>query len=172
VEHNSLELNVHYKWGVINELAEPHRTEVLAYCSDLVNTYMRHLSDSELSHENLTPEYKSLPIPPHDKPFVERYDRYLPILIGLYCIKNKHRYEEVSGREWEKEFRSFREFVQLDLYVNFEYLSERYEKYASDPSKTESIDLTHYVSNVLSRSIKANIKVARKEVNRMMKMYF
>ena len=159
--HNSLELNTNYKWDVINALIEPHRTEVLMYCSELVNAHMNHLSCSELANDSLTPDHKSLPIPP-EKSLVTRYDRYLPILIGLYCIKNEHRYKEVEGREWEIEFASFRDFVEHDLFINFECLRESYALYANDPNKREEIDLAYYVNTVLSRRVKASIAAARK----------
>ncbi|EPK8019192.1 hypothetical protein [Providencia rettgeri] len=169
---NSFELNTSYKWGVIKELGEPHRTEVLAYCSELVNVYMHHLSCDGLTNDSLSPDHKSLPIPPPEKLLVTRYDRYLPILIGLYCIKNEHRYKEIEGREWEVEFESFRDFVEHDLLVNFECLYERYVIYANDPIKTEEIDIAYYVNAVLSRSVKASIAAARKEVDQIEMEYF
>ncbi|CAK1897461.1 conserved hypothetical protein [Vibrio crassostreae] len=170
--HNSLELITNYKWDVIKALNEPYRTEVLVYCSELINTHMHHLSCDELTNDSLIPDSKSLPIPPPEKLLVTRYDRYLPILIGLYCIKNEHRYKEVEGREWEVEFSSFRDFVEHDLFVLFECLRERYALYANDPKKTEEIDVAHYINTVLTRSIKASIAAAKKEVDQIEMEYF
>ncbi|MFA0436906.1 hypothetical protein [Vibrio breoganii] len=169
---NSLELITNYKWSVINALVEPYRTEVLTYCGELIDAYIHHLSCDEFANNNLIPDHKSLPIPPPEKSFLTRYDRYLPILIGLYCIKNEHRYKEVEGREWELEFSSFRDFIEHDLFVNFECLRERYEQYAMDPEKAEDIDVAYYINTVLTRSIKANIAAARKEVDQLEMEYF
>jgi hypothetical protein len=171
-DHRNLELIANYKWGVINALEEPYRTQVLMYCNELVQAYMVHLSKNRDLEFNLTPEHTSLPVPPSQNLFVTRYDRYLPLLIGLYCIKNEHRYKKMKGREWEVEFKSFRDFLEQDLYVKFEYITGSYDNFANNPKKNEAVDLRYYINAVLSRSVKASIASAREEIKRIEKAYF
>lgn len=165
-----LELVTIYKWGIINELEEPHKSKVLSYCNDLIQTYIAHLYNCNDS--KLTPEYASLPVPPPPKRFVRGYDGYLPLLIGLYCIKNEHRYKKIKDREFEVEFKSYRDFLEKELFVKFDYLRERYESWRKQEERFQAVDLKFYIDNVLSRAIKANINSVKSLIKKIEEEYF
>ncbi len=170
--YRDLELITKYKWGIINELEEPYRSEIIIYCNKLVQVYIQHLSDYEHEKDNLTPEYTSLPVPPPKKLYVTRYDGYLPLLIGLYCVKNEHRYKEVANRELEVEFDSFRDFLEEELYIKFDCLRERYESWFEQKIEDQVVDLKVYIDDVLSKSVKANITSVKLLISEIEKEYF
>lgn len=170
--NRDLELVTSYKWGVINELKEPYRGKILTYCNDLVQAYIKHLSNCDNNEDKLTPDYTSLPVPPPPKMYVTRYDGYLPLLIGLYCVKNEHRYKEVKNREWEVEFDSFRDFLVEDLYLKFCYLQERYESWSKRAGANQEVDLKVYIDSVLSRNVKASIASVKLLISEIEKEYF
>ena len=163
-----LELVTIYKWGVINKLEEPHKSKILTYCNDLVQTYIAHLHNCNQS--KLTPEYASLPVPPPPKMFVTAYNGYLPLLIGLYCVKNEHRYRKIKDREYEVEFKSYRDFLEKELFVKFDCLGEHYESWCKKVD--QAVDLRLYINNVLSRTIKANIKSVKSLIKKIEEEYF
>ncbi|MEF1216325.1 hypothetical protein REH76_00680 [Photobacterium damselae] len=170
--NRDLELIISYKWGVINELEEPYRSKILAYCNDLIQAYIKHLSNCNSNEDKLIPDYNSLPVPPPSKMYVTRYDGYLPLLIGLYCVKNEHRYKKVKNRELEVEFDSFRDFLEEDLYITFDYLRERYESWSKSEEANQVVDLKLYIDSVLSRRVRANIKSVKLLINEIEKEYF
>ena len=170
--HQGLELVVKYKWGVINSLEEPHRSKILTFCNDLVQAYTKHLSNRNEDEDNLSPDYTSLPIPPPQKRYVTRYDSYLPLLIGLYCVKNEHRYKEIKSREGEVEFNSFIDFLKKDLLVKFDCLNDSYDVWSKRAGNSQSVDRKFYIDSVLSRKVKANIASVKSLINEIEKEYF
>ena len=170
--NRDLELVTSYKWGVINELEEPYRSKILKYCNDLVQVYIEHLSNCDNNEDKLTPDYTSLPVPPPPKMYVARYDGYLPLLIGLYCVKNEYRYKEVKNRELEREFDSFRDFLEKELYVKFCYLQEHYDSWSKRAGANQVVDLKIYIDSVLSRNVKASIASVKLLISEIEKEYF
>ncbi|HHF2914783.1 TPA: hypothetical protein ACPJZ9_003066 [Vibrio diabolicus] len=167
-----LELVTNYKWGVINELKEPYRNKILTYCNDLVQAYMKHLSNSDNRVDKLTPDYTSLPVPPPKKMYVTRYDGYLPLLVGLYCVKNEYRFKKLENREWEVEFESFRDFLEEELFVKFDHLREHYETWIKFAGEEQVVDLKHYINTILSRNVKASIVSVKKLIADIEEEYF
>jgi hypothetical protein len=166
------EIIAYYKWGVISTLEDPFRSQVLAYCTELIHAYIKQEANNVDSEAKHIPDYSSLPIPPFQNRPNRRYDSYLPLLIGIYCLKNEHLYEELEDREWEIEFDSFRDFLERDLYVKFDHFAEDYEKYKNIYSKSTKVDLKDFINDVLTRRVRENIKATRKEIERIKKRYF
>lgn len=171
--NGSPELHTIYKWEAINAHKDPFRQKILDFCYELVNAHLEHLGTDANQSLASVPDHNSLPIPPLDQSFSYNCNQYHNILIGLYCLINKTRYEKCPMTKLEPMYKSFREFVANDLLENFGILKDSYKEYASNRDKEgESIDVQSYVNNILTRRIKANIAVANKEVEKVRKIYF
>ena len=156
-----------YKLDKIKKLDQTYQKKVLAYCEELV----KHQLEKYISGNNQD-KVKNTPIPPPEKMLATRYDGYLAYIIGMYCIRNKSKYKTIEGLEYEQEFDSFKSFVKNQLFDKFDFLREEFKNWCySNGTGDCSDDIDNYITNVLTKRIKANIDKTQKEIEKY-KEYF
>ncbi|TMP72731.1 hypothetical protein CWB76_01920 [Pseudoalteromonas sp. S1609] len=90
----------------------------------------------------------------------------------MYCIRNKSKYKTIEGLEYEQEFDSFKSFVKNQLFDKFDFLREEFKNWCySNGTGDCSDDIDNYITNVLTKRIKANIDKTQKEIEKY-KEYF
>jgi hypothetical protein len=165
---NHLQLISNYKISKIAKLDEPYQKQILEYCDNLLKKNVMHY----LKYNTLLKE-EDLTSPPPEKLLASRYDSYLPLLLGLHCVKNEHLYKPLKNREYEVDFDSFRDFVQKELYEKMDFLKEQFIDWRKKNSTdSESDDLKIYIDQVLTKKIKINIKNVKDLIKKFDTDYF
>ncbi len=175
------ELVSRLKIDEISDLSSNYKSRVLSYCHKLIEAYTQHLTafkSSENPKPKPTPEY--LPSPPTEFPMVKRYDGYMSLLIGLYCLKSDDLCFSISDSEIKNEnkfffskYSSFQDFLRKDLFPKFSFHYEnRYQKWALKNGKDQEVTKELYINTVMSRSVKENIKSVRNKMLDLEGKYF
>ncbi|OZS42119.1 hypothetical protein, partial [Photobacterium sanguinicancri] len=171
-KNGDLQLVSNHKISKIAELDESHRQQVLTYCDDLLKQHVDHYILNNATNSVLLSD-DSFPLPPPEKMLSSRYDGYLPLLLGLYCIKNESTYKTLENRDFEVIFDSFNEFVKKELFDKFRFLEDDYKGWLKRKDKNgESGDLDTYINKVLTRRLRANINKAKKIIEQFDDLYF
>ncbi|MBE8232690.1 MAG: hypothetical protein HAW67_03075 [Endozoicomonadaceae bacterium] len=168
IKNNEISLNCNYKLDKIAKLNSKHRQQILAYCDELVKHYIEQYS----SNKNQT-ETSDIPIPPPKKMLAPRYDGYLPFIIGLHCIKNASKYKEVNSLEYNKTFKSFKDFIKVYLFEKFDFLKEEFSTWhLKNSTENYSDDLNTYISDVLTKRINMHVNKAQRLIYEYETLYF